>query len=121
MAIKAPGECTHEPGGQTDASLTILNRVGCALSRSPPSSSEPWRTMKPRLRLLACSLLLVVATVAAAQVPPDKAVATLKAADDLQVELFAAEPMLINPTSIDVDHRGRVWVCEAVNYRRVAF
>ena len=24
----------------------------------------------------------------------------------------------INPTSIDVDHKGRVWVCEAVNYRR---
>ena len=29
--------------------------------------------------------------------------------------------MLINPTSIDVDHKGRVWVCEAVNYRRVGF
>ena len=26
--------------------------------------------------------------------------------------------MLINPTSIDVDHKGRVWVAEAVNYRR---
>ena len=25
--------------------------------------------------------------------------------------------MLTNPTSIDVDHLGRVWVCEAVNYR----
>jgi putative membrane-bound dehydrogenase-like protein len=37
------------------------------------------------------------------------------------VELFAAEPMLINPTSIDVDHKGRVWVAEAVNYRRVNF
>ncbi len=36
---------------------------------------------------------------------------------DLQVALFAAEPMLSNPTNIDVDHRGRVWVCEAVNYR----
>jgi putative membrane-bound dehydrogenase-like protein len=38
-----------------------------------------------------------------------------------QVDLFAAEPMLFNPTSIDVDHKGRVWVAEAVNYRRVAF
>ena len=25
--------------------------------------------------------------------------------------------MLYNPTNIDVDHRGRVWVAEAVNYR----
>ena len=56
-----------------------------------------------------------------AQLPPEKALATLKPADGLQVELFAAEPMVINPTSIDVDHKGRVWVCEAVNYRRKAF
>jgi putative membrane-bound dehydrogenase-like protein len=36
---------------------------------------------------------------------------------DLAIHLFAAEPMLANPTAIDVDERGRVWVCEAVNYR----
>jgi putative membrane-bound dehydrogenase-like protein len=75
-------------------------------------------TARPRLTLLA---LLLAPALAAAQVPPDKAVSTMKVADGLQIELFAAEPMLINPTSIDVDHKGRVWVCEAVNYRRVAF
>ena len=42
--------------------------------------------------------------------PPEKALAALKVADGFQVELFAAEPMFINPTSIDVDHKGRVWV-----------
>src|SRR5262249_62087922 len=26
-----------------------------------------------------------------------------------------------NPTSMDVDHKGRVWIAEAVNYRRVGF
>ncbi len=52
---------------------------------------------------------------------PEKALAALKVADGFQVELFAAEPMLINPTSIDVDHKGRVWVAEAVNYRRKNF
>jgi putative membrane-bound dehydrogenase-like protein len=56
-----------------------------------------------------------------AQLPPEKALATMKAGDGLQVELFAAEPMLINPTAIDVDHKGRVWVAEAVNYRRKNF
>lgn len=35
----------------------------------------------------------------------------------LEVMLFASEPMLINPTNIDIDSRGRVWVCEAFNYR----
>lgn len=56
-----------------------------------------------------------------AQLDPTRALASMKAGDGLQVELFAAEPMLINPTAIDVDHLGRVWVVEAVNYRRINF
>ncbi len=52
---------------------------------------------------------------------PEDALKALKVADGFQVELFAAEPDLINPTSIDVDHKGRVWVAEAVNYRRKNF
>ena len=31
--------------------------------------------------------------------------------------MFASEPQILSPTNIDVDHRGRVWVCEVVNYR----
>src|SRR5437588_8500763 len=72
-------------------------------------------------RLASLALTLALAPSAQAQVPPDKCLATMKPGDGVQVELFAAEPMLVNPTSIDVDHLGRVWVCEAVNYRRVAF
>jgi len=36
----------------------------------------------------------------------------------LEVTLFAESPQLFNPTAIDVDARGRVWVAEAVNYRQ---
>ncbi|MBL8866449.1 MAG: c-type cytochrome [Planctomycetia bacterium] len=71
--------------------------------------------------LFSLVALLAFTSLAAAQLPPDKALASMKAGDGLQVELFAAEPMLINPTSIDVDHLGRVWVAEAVNYRRKNF
>ena len=35
-----------------------------------------------------------------------------------KVSLWAESPQLYNPTAIDVDPRGRVWVAEAVNYRR---
>ena len=35
----------------------------------------------------------------------------------LEVGLFAAEPLMANPSNIDVDHLGRVWVCEVINYR----
>ncbi len=34
-----------------------------------------------------------------------------------QSTLWAESPQLLNPTNLDVDHRGRVWVTEAVNYR----
>ncbi|MBX7125965.1 MAG: c-type cytochrome [Cyclobacteriaceae bacterium] len=37
--------------------------------------------------------------------------------DDLSVSLWAESPMFYNPTNIDVDARGRIWVTEAVNYR----
>ena len=36
---------------------------------------------------------------------------------DLEITLWAESPMFFNPTNIDVDARGRVWVAEAVNYR----
>lgn len=37
--------------------------------------------------------------------------------DDLDATLWAESPMLYNPTNMDVDSKGRIWVTEAVNYR----
>ncbi|MFT7516244.1 MAG: putative membrane-bound dehydrogenase-like protein [Myxococcota bacterium] len=34
------------------------------------------------------------------------------------VELYAESPLFYNPTAIDVDDAGNVWVAEAVNYRQ---
>ncbi len=48
---------------------------------------------------------------------PRFALSGLSVSPGLQVSLFAAEPVVANPTVIDIDHRGRVWVCEANNYR----
>ena len=48
---------------------------------------------------------------------PENALKGLVIADGLQVQAMATEPMLKNPTNIDVDERGRVWVTEAYNYR----
>lgn len=36
---------------------------------------------------------------------------------DLEVTLFASEPMMMNPTNMDIDAKGRVWICEGYNYR----
>ena len=49
---------------------------------------------------------------------PSHAVDNLNVHDELKASLFASEPMMLSPSAIDIDHRGRVWVCEVVNYRR---
>ena len=49
---------------------------------------------------------------------PEEAIENLDVHAALQVEVFAAEPMMLSPSNIDIDHRGRVWVCEVINYRR---
>lgn len=48
---------------------------------------------------------------------PEFALKGLSVAQGLEVTMMAAEPKLKNPTNIDVDERGRVWVTEAYNYR----
>ena len=37
--------------------------------------------------------------------------------DYLEVSLWAESPLFFNPTNMDVDAKGRIWVTEAVNYR----
>ena len=48
---------------------------------------------------------------------PDQALDRFVVADGLQVTVFAADPEIVSITNIDIDHRGRVWACECVNYR----
>ncbi|MCG2587902.1 PVC-type heme-binding CxxCH protein [Rhodohalobacter sulfatireducens] len=45
------------------------------------------------------------------------ALAGLETRNGLETTLFAAEDMLVNPTNMDVDAEGRVWVTEGYNYR----
>jgi putative membrane-bound dehydrogenase-like protein len=49
---------------------------------------------------------------------PESATEQLDVHPELTVQLFASEPMMLSPASIDIDHRGRVWVCEVINYRK---
>jgi len=48
---------------------------------------------------------------------PQNALRGLTAAEGLEVKMMSSEPVLRNPTNIDVDDRGRIWVTEAFNYR----
>jgi putative membrane-bound dehydrogenase-like protein len=48
---------------------------------------------------------------------PANAVANLDVHPELRATLFASEPKITNPTNLDIDHRGRVWICDVKNYR----
>lgn len=86
----------------------ILLPVGLFLNACTSASSKENNNTK----LFADSLLTE-----AQKRLPENAVLGLKTLSGLEVKLMASEPMLINPTNIDVDERGRVWVTEAYNYR----
>jgi putative membrane-bound dehydrogenase-like protein len=47
------------------------------------------------------------------RLPPD----LFKVPDGLEVTVWATSPMLFNPTNIDIDRDGRIWVAEGVRYR----
>ncbi|WP_395717485.1 PVC-type heme-binding CxxCH protein [Prosthecobacter sp.] len=41
-----------------------------------------------------------------------------KLPEGLEITVWATSPQLFNPANMDIDHAGRVWVTEGVNYRR---
>ena len=47
----------------------------------------------------------------------ENALAGLDIAEGLEATLFASEPDLRSVTNLDIDDRGRLWVCEVMNYR----
>jgi putative membrane-bound dehydrogenase-like protein len=85
----------------------------------PPMSrrTTPQRPLLPAaaLALLASSSLL--AQERAGRPAALEQMKQMKIADGLEVALFACEPMVRNPTNLDIDSRGRVWCTEGVNYR----
>ena len=69
-------------------------------------------------------LLSLIAFTAQAQVSPFQAseggavaLNYFQLPDDLEITVWAHSPMLANPTNIDIDAQGRIWVTEGVNYR----
>src|SRR5688500_9054421 len=76
------------------------------------------RVALPPLLLVLLPTLGCRSTPPAPRPPSRDLSADFEIRDDLAVTLWAESPDLYNPTAIDVDARGRVWVTEAVNYRQ---
>ena len=69
-----------------------------------------------RVSLVAVAAALLAAD-ARAQKSPEETVKSFKLAAGLEASAWASEPEMVNPTNIDIDEKGRIWVLEAANYR----
>ena len=92
-----------------------------------PSASAP--RLPLRALLLAALALSPAASraQAPAATPPAPAAAPLpdvvplnlfNVPEGFEVTLWAKTPMVRNPTNMDIDAQGRIWITEGVNYRR---
>jgi putative membrane-bound dehydrogenase-like protein len=80
------------------------------------------RNVSPCARVAVAALGVGLACLAGtgsarAQVTPEQSAKMLRPAVGLEATLWAAEPMVVNPTTMDIDSRGRVWITEGLNYR----
>ncbi|MEO8564255.1 MAG: PVC-type heme-binding CxxCH protein [bacterium] len=74
-----------------------------------------------RLLISTAGLATVIAGLDAAPAiaPPTRpSLDSLDVSDGLKATLVAEAPTLTNPTNVDVDARGRIWVLEGFNYRK---
>ncbi len=95
VALAAAAPPARDPGSGTSAGIRHRNDAVEATTQAP-FGKEPVRR------------------------EADEPVPHLKTHPGLEATLFAAEPMMLSPTNMDVDARGRVWVIEVVNYREHA-
>src|SRR4051794_36765530 len=49
---------------------------------------------------------------------PEEAMAKMQLPPGFKVELVASEPDVVNPTAMTFDERGRIWLCESLEYPR---
>jgi putative membrane-bound dehydrogenase-like protein len=76
----------------------------------------------PFMRRLLLATLLLAGTLHAQDrkggvLSPEDSIKAFKLHPGLEASVWAMEPGFSNPTNMDIDERGRVWVVESVNYR----
>ncbi len=87
--------------------------------RTRPLRRVPWDVFTLSMVWLPASLL----TAAEVTIPdirrptPEEFTQSLQLSEGLEATLFISEPDINSPTNIDIDDRGRLWVCDVLNYR----
>jgi hypothetical protein len=61
----------------------------------------------------AAAVIILAAAGGAESIPAEN----FAVPEGFEVTIWATTPQFHNPTNMDVDDQGRIWVAEAVNYR----
>lgn len=71
------------------------------------------------MKIMYCILSAILLSSYACRQPTKEIVKSLDLylPEDLEVTLWAESPLFYNPTNMDVDIKGRIWITEAVDYR----
>jgi putative membrane-bound dehydrogenase-like protein len=95
-AVKFTAQVGLDDGGAIQSGQVTQASVQFAV-RTPPDPNAPWNSdLSPQMVDLS----------------------HFRLPSDLEITVWATSPHLYNPTNIDIDHAGRIWVAEGVNYRR---
>jgi putative membrane-bound dehydrogenase-like protein len=95
-----------------------MRTLACVVN-SPIHFATDAMIAQPRLLLsfLSLATVLAPALIPAQDQPTEVPVDRFTLPEDLEVTLWAKTPLLRNPTNIDFDAKGRLYVAEGVNYR----
>src|SRR5262245_23218761 len=74
-------------------------------NRRRPSTSPAFTFVMTIPCVLAGLVLLVSTSSIRAQLPPEKAEASFKVSDGLELKRWASEPLCVKPTCFDIDHK----------------
>ena len=80
----------------------VLSTISSLVSAQQPATSPPLPPLPPGVEPPA------------PLVPPS----LFALPDDLEITVWARSPLFRNPTNMDIDAQGRIWITEAMNYRR---
>src|SRR5688500_18104269 len=77
------------------------------------AAGMPQHAFEPQAPQTAQTCALPICPGQPVRLPPD----LFRVPDGLEVTVWATSPLLFNPTNIDIDRDGRIWVAEGVRYR----
>ena len=82
-----------------------------------PDAAESGLVRIESMTLLRWACLGAALWVLACSVSPPTTGDDFEVAAGLELTVWAADPLVVNPTNFDIDERGRIWFVESVNYR----